>query len=181
MFRKLSAALLAAVLALPAIAANKTANFNATANVNANCTFSVSGDLAFGTYDPLVANAAAALPGTTTLTLTCTRGTPSTITMSASANFGSGLGGLRAMTTGAGGAGNTLSYAIYQPSAVGASATATATAWGDPAVAGTGTSFAVAAAPTIASRTITVFGSIPPGQDVSNGSYTDAVTATVNY
>jgi spore coat protein U-like protein len=184
MLRKLSAAFVAALIAaVPAVAAPLpvTADFQARAQVLANCTIVVSGDLNFGTYDPINANAATPLTGSTVLTVTCTRGSPSTVTMSASSNFGTGPGGaaMRAMLNGAAATGNLLSYELFQPTAVGASATASSNAWGDPLVSGTGTAFAVAAAPDINPRTVNVFGSIPAGQDVSTGNFADAVTATV--
>ncbi len=159
-----------------------TANipFQTLAHINANCTIAVSGNLDFGAYDPVGANAAAALTGSTQLTLTCTRGATSTIDLSSSANFGAGVAGKRAMTTGAGGAGNVLSYDLFQPSAIGGAATATTTLWGDGSNAAGGT-YSVVAAPSIAPRTVIVFGSIPAGQDASTGSYADNVTATVNF
>ncbi len=74
---------------------------------------------------------------------------------------------------------SSLSYDLFVPTAVGASATATTTPWGDGTTAGNG--FTVPAAPSIASRTVVVFGSIPAGQDASTGVYADSVVATVNF
>jgi len=35
--------------------------------------------------------------------------------------------------------------------------------------------------PSIAAQTVTIFGSVLPGQDVATGTYSDSVTATVNF
>ncbi|HET7784842.1 MAG TPA: spore coat U domain-containing protein [Myxococcales bacterium] len=180
MIRKLSLALCLASAAFvghsQAFAGSASAPaFQAKAHIDPNCTISVAGDLDFGAYDPLQANATAAKTGSTSLTLTCTRGSGSTINLSSSTNFGTGLAGKRAMTNGT----SSLSYDLFWPDAVGASAAATATPWGDGTTSGNG--LVVAAAPSIAARTVMVFGSIPAGQDASTGVYSDSVVATVNF
>jgi len=93
--------------------------------------------------------------------------------------FGAGLAGLRAMITGLGGLGNTLSYALFQPTVIGGLATSSGTPWGDGLVGGN--PFTVPVSTGVAARTVLVFGSIPGGQDVSTGAYVDNVTATVNF
>ena len=103
----------------------------------------------------------------------------STVSLNAGPNFGAGLAGLRAMITGAGGAGNTLSYELFQPTAIGGSASSSGTPWGDGTVGGN--AFTVPVSTGVAARTVLVFGSIPGGQDVSTGAYVDNVTATVNF
>ncbi|HEY6909066.1 MAG TPA: spore coat U domain-containing protein [Myxococcales bacterium] len=180
MIRKLSLALCLSAAAFvghsQAFAGSASAPaFQAKAHIDPNCTISVAGDLDFGAYDPLQANASADKTGSTSLTLTCTRGSSSTINLSSSTNFGTGLAGKRAMTNGT----SALSYDLFFPTAVGASAAATTTPWGDGTTAGNG--FAVSAAPSIAARTVMVFGSIPAGQDASTGVYADSVVATVNF
>src|ERR1700674_3997734 len=122
MSRKLTVALALAAFGLVAdrhaLAATKSVDFQAKAQVAANCTIAVAGDLDFGAYDPVATNAATAKTGSTSLTLACTRGVTTTIDLSVSVNFAAGLAAMRAMTTGAGGAGNTLSYELFQPSAL---------------------------------------------------------------
>jgi spore coat protein U-like protein len=183
MSRKLLAALTLAVFGLvanrQALAGSASVPFQAKAQVNPNCSITVAGDLDFGSYDPVGANAAAAKTGSTSLGVACTRGANSTISLNAGPNFGAGLAGLRAMTTGAGGAGNTLSYALFQPTAIGGAASSSGTPWGDGTVGGN--AFTVPVSTGVASRTVLVFGSIPGGQDVSTGAYVDNVTATVNF
>ena len=179
MIRKLSLALCLAAAAFvghsQAFAGSANVPFQALAHIDPNCSISVAGDLDFGAYDPLVANASANKTGSTSLTLTCTRGSSSTINLSSSTNFGTGIAGKRAMTNGT----SALSYDLFFPTAVGASATATPPPWGDGTTSGSG--FAVPAAASIAARTVTVFGSIPAGQDASTGVYADSVVATVNF
>lgn len=175
MIRKLS---LAACLAAAAFVGHSqsfaatTAPFQAKAHIDPNCSITVAGDLDFGAYDPLVANASADKTGSTSLTLTCTRGSASTISLNTSANA---VNGKRAMTNGT----SSLNYDLFFPTAVGASAAATTTPWGDGTTNGNG--FGVPAAPSIAARTVVVFGSIPAGQDASTGVYADSVVATVNF
>jgi spore coat protein U-like protein len=176
MIRKLSLAACLAAAAFvghsQAFAGSVNVPFQAKAHIDPNCTVTVAGDLDFGAYDPLQANASADKTGSTSLTLTCTRGSASTINLSTSTNA---VNGKRAMTNGT----SSLNYDLFFPSAVGASATATTTPWGDGTTGGSG--FGVPAAPSIAARTVMVFGSIPAGQDASTGVYADSVTATVNF
>ena len=183
MSRKLLAPLALAVVSLvgnrQAFAGSASANFQAKAQVDPNCTIAVAGDLDFGAYDPVGANAAAAKTGSTFLAVACTRGSNSTISLTAGPNFGAGLAGLRAMITGLGGLGNTLSYALFQPTVIGGLATSSGTPWGGGLVGGN--PFTVPVSTGVAARTVLVFGSIPGGQDVSTGAYVDNVTATVNF
>jgi|SRR3954470_12862769 spore coat protein U-like protein len=166
----------------PAFAGTVTKTFNATASVAAKCVMSNVANLDFGSYDPVVTNAGADLPGSTSFTLTCTKGASPAIEMSVgNANFGGNLAAKRSMNNGTATAGNYLSYDLYLPSAVGAAGggvTATASLWGD------GTSGTVTyspSVPSVAAQTITIFGAVTAGQDVPVGSYTDSVTATVNF
>ena len=149
-----------------AVALTKSTTFNVSSSVAANCTISAT-DLNFGAYDPLVANKTTALDVNTTVTVLCTKG-------STGVNVGLDLGthtvaGNRFMSNGS----DSLRYELYSDSAGG-------TVWSNggaglvtwpvfgPIGAGAGTPH-------------TVFGRVPAGQDVSVGSYTDVVTATVNF
>jgi spore coat protein U-like protein len=155
--------------------------FNATASVAAKCLMSSIGDLAFGAYDPVVTNASVGLAGNTGFTLTCTRNASPVISLSVTnANFGQNVAGKRSMNNGSAGAGNFLSYDLFVPSGVGDSSTATpgVVYCGDST---SGTSTFSPSVPSIAAQTITIFGSVLPGQDVATGNYTDSVTATVNF
>jgi spore coat protein U-like protein len=181
---KLLAAAAGAVLMFanaPAQALQVSKTFNATASVSAKCVMSNIGDLAFGAYDPVVTNASVALAGSTSFTLTCTRGATPAIELSvANANYAQNLAGKRAMNNGTNAAGNYLSYDLFVPNGVGDSSTATPTIayWGD---ATAGFSTFSPSVPSVAAQTITIFGAVPGGQDVNTGTYTDSVTATVNF
>lgn len=153
-------------------------DFQAKAHIDTVCTIAVP-DLDFGLYDPVGANAVAPLTASTQITLTCARGTTSSIDLSNGASYGAAVAGKRTMVTGAGGAGNQLAYDLFQPNAIGAGGTATANVWGSGAAGGS--AYAVAAAPSVAARTVVIWGSIPGGQDASTGNYADSVRATVNF
>jgi len=71
----------AAGLSASAYAATSVSDMAVTANIGTNCTMS-STDLAFGAYDPIVANAALDLRATSTVSTTCTSGATGVVTMS---------------------------------------------------------------------------------------------------
>ncbi len=88
-------------------AATATANLAVSATVTNNCTISTKA-LAFGAYDPVVANASTNLDGLGGIVVACTKG--------ASADIGLGLGANMSGTTRrmvAGGT-NYLTYELYQ-------------------------------------------------------------------
>src|SRR5437899_10600751 len=128
----------ASVLLLADAPAHATAiskKFNATSSVAAKCVMSNVGDLNFGAYDPVVANATTGLAGNTSFTLTCTRGSSPIISLSvANANFGQNIAGKRALhNTTSPAAGQFLSYDLFVPDGVGDPSTAApgAAVWGD--------------------------------------------------
>jgi spore coat protein U-like protein len=166
---RLAAALAAAAtlaLAAPALAATATSNFNVTASVTNNCTIT-STTLAFGAYDPLVANATTALDAAGSVDITCTKGAATTIGLNAGNNAASASGTTRAMSNGGG---SFLSYEIYQESG-------RTTVWTN---SGAGL-LTPPVAPSKATRSFPTYGRVPAGQDAAAGSYTDTVTATVNF
>jgi spore coat protein U-like protein len=144
-------------------AASASTSLSVTATVNNNCTISTAA-LAFGTYDPIVTNASSPLDGTGTVTIACTKGATTTIGLGLGANAS---GSTRRMTDGSG---NYLTYEAYQDSSH-------STVWG---TSGAGL-LTPAAAPSKAARDFTVYGRVAGNQDVPAGSYTDTVTATVNF
>jgi spore coat protein U-like protein len=153
----------------PAFALTATANIAVSATVTTNCTIAAN-PLAFGTYDPAIANSGTALVQTTTLSVTCTQGaTGVTIGLDAGQNATHATGTTRAMTTG-GGTPSYLSYEIYQDSA-------RTTVWGN-----TGAAQVTLPTPSSnAAQTLTAYGRIPANESVPAGSYGDTVIATVNF
>lgn len=156
----------AASFIVPASAGTSNANLTVSASVSANCTISTDA-VAFGAYDPIVANAAAALEGTGTVTVTCTNGSATKVTLGQGANADAGSTDevpLRRMASG----GDHLAYFLY-------SDVARTTVWGNTEGSGVdheGTGNAV---------NLTVYGSITAGQNVPAGNYSDTVVATVTF
>ena len=153
---------LALGLAAPAFAQTATDNLGVSATVAKNCSITTSA-VAFGSYDPVVTHATSPLDGTGSVVVTCTKGAGTRINLGVGANAS---GSTRRMA----GGGDFLTYELYQN-------TGRTTVWGSGASAGQ----TIAAAPSRAARTFTVFGRIPAGQDVSAASYNDTVVATINF
>jgi spore coat protein U-like protein len=142
-----------------------TSTLNVSMSVTNNCTISTSA-VAFGAYDPVVANASTALDGTGGVTIACTKNTSATIGLDLG---GSPTGSQRRMSTG-GGSPSFADYEVYQDSG-------RTVVWGNSG----GGLLSPSAAPSKAPRTFTVYGRVAAGQDIPPGSYTDAVVATVNF
>jgi spore coat protein U-like protein len=156
-------ALVFAAFTAPASALTATANLGVTATVTNNCTISTAA-LAFGSYDPVVANAATNLDGTGTVSVACTKGTSATVGLGLGSNAS---GSTRRMNDGSG---NFLTYELYQDSGH-------VTVWGNSG----GGLLSPAAAPSKATRNFSVYGQVASNQDVTAGSYSDTVVATVNF
>jgi spore coat protein U-like protein len=144
-----------------------TSNLAVTASVTANCTITTA-PVAFGAYDPVSTNAAAALNGTGTLNVTCTTGASATLTLGQGSNPNTGSSDTaparRMKDTGT----NFLTYSLYSDSG-------RSTVWGN--TAGTG----LANTGTGVSVPITVYGAVDAGQNVPAGNYSDTVLATVTF
>lgn len=153
----------ALALGLPlsdAAAATATATIGISATVQATCVISTT-PLVFGTYTGVV------LPGTATITVTCTNTTPYTVGLSA----GAGTRPAATVTTRhmmAGAA--VLNYVLTQDAAH-------STNWGNTPTTDTPASVAATGAPVAR----TVYGQVVAGQYVAPGAYNDTVTATVNF
>lgn len=164
----------AAVLVADSLAAaSATATLSVTVTVTNNCQIATA-PVAFGTYDPLVANLTAPQTASGSVTIACTQGTAESITLDLGA---SPSGASRRMR---GGAAYFVAYELFQPSstAPGAPCGYTGpTAWGT-----TGAQvFTPPPAPSRDPRTYNVCGRIPAAQDVPAASYADTVLATVNF
>jgi spore coat protein U-like protein len=143
-----------------------TSNLEVTASVSANCTISTA-PVAFGAYDPVSANASTPLDGNGTVTVTCTQGATTTITLGQGANSDAGSTDavpLRRMADGA----NMMTYNLFQDAGH-------STAWGNTGGTGVGHSG------TGTSTNISVYGRVPAGQNLPAGSYADTVVATITF
>lgn len=140
-----------------------SASLTVTANVSKNCTISTA-PVNFGAYDPVAANATAPLDGIGTVTVTCTKGAAAKVGLSVGANA---QGTTRRMSQGAAAY---LAYELYRDSTH-------STVWGDTI----DTALDITAAPSKDPRNFTVYGRVAQAQDVTVGSYTDTVLATVNF
>ena len=143
----------------PAVAATATATLTVSANVISSCTVT-NGTLAFGDYAP---TGTGNVDQTGTFTVACTKGTGATVGLGDGDNF---LSGARRMKNGS----EYLTYELYKESG-------RTNVWGN---AG-GALVTLTAATSNAAQTLTVYGRIPPGQDVSVGNFGDAVQITVTY
>jgi spore coat protein U-like protein len=148
----------------PVSAATATASLTVSATVAANCTISTT-PLAFGAYDPLVTNAVAALDATGGVVVACNKNTATTVGLALGAHA---TGSTRRMLDTV--SGDFLTYELYQPGGY-------VTVWGNAA----GSWYTPAVAPSKAPRTFQVNGRVAGGQDVSTGSYSDTVVATVTF
>jgi spore coat protein U-like protein len=160
--------------AAQAFAGNGT--LTANTQVDTNCNVSTTA-LVFGVYDPILGNKT--LPLNTSsgkVTITCVKDTQPTIALS----FGSFLsGGKRHMRHGTN-LSEFLPYELYQPSTTapgGLCVFPGTVAWGTVGAE----IFTPPPAPNKNSRSFNVCGTVPAGQNVEVGTYSDTVTATVTF
>jgi len=132
-----------------------------TASVVANCRLTVP-SFSFGIYDPLLANAAQPADVSAVVTVTCTRNT------GASLSFDTGLHGASHRSMAGSGA-EGLHYDIYRDAAH-------SQIWGEGSDA-----IHLTSKGTDQPQQLTVFGRIPPQQEVAPGAYSDVLTAAVDF
>jgi len=156
-----------AAIAPPSLAAGTaSANLSVSAIVNSSCTIT-AGTVAFGAYDPIVANATTPLDANGTVSTTCTTGSAVTITLGQGGHAGNGAtDAVPVRQLGVGG--DLLAYNLWSNSGY-------TTMWGGTKATG------VDGIGTGAASTLTVYGRIAPGQVVPVGTYTDTVVATVSF
>jgi spore coat protein U-like protein len=150
-----------------AMASTATSNLTVSASVSANCSISTSA-VAFGAYDPIAANASAALNGTGTVTVTCTNGSAAVISLGQGSNAAGDSTDIAPTRQLSDGATHNLAYFLYQN-------TGRTTVWGNTEATGLGHTG------TGTSTGLTVYGAISGGQNMPAGSYTDSVVATVTF
>jgi len=171
MFKKtlLATAFALSGFTMTAAASTQTTTFQVTATVINDCIIS-SSNIAFGNYDPTVATAVTNSAGA--VTATCTMGDSVSVALGQGANAGTGSTAAvpaRQMVSGT----NKLPYHIYIAS------TGT-TEWGTGTV-GTNEPAAQTSVSVLTPLSFPLYGSIPAGENVPAGSYTDSVIATVTY
>lgn len=129
-----------------------------------SCTFGTITSVNFGSYDVFNASPTKA---TGSITYSCKAVNTTALMVINLSTGSSGTFANRTLRSG----GNVLNYNLY-PTA------ANTQVWGD----GTGTTFQFSVDPTDKNaHTLTVYGTIPAGQDVGVGSYTDTITVTMNF
>ena len=155
------------------LAATATTTIPVTASVSKNCSLSLGSAIAFGAYDPI---ASGALNATGTIVVRCTKGATSlTIGM----NTGQHSSGSQRRLLG-GTSADLLQYNVFQPpnNTPGTACTFPGvTAWTN----SDGGLLTLSTPTSNAAQTYSVCGTIPSLQDVSVDSYTDTITATVNF
>jgi len=154
-----------------------TGTLAVSATITDNCAINATNTLAFGAYDPVVTNNGTTgvdLTGAGSLGIICTNGDSITVALDGGANGGSGTPTAPARHMASGGV--LLAYNLFQPTSAGTggAGTVTTTVWG-----GTGATFTYTA--TGAVDTVNVFGTVPKGQAIAQGTYNDTVNVTVNF
>jgi spore coat protein U-like protein len=154
------------ILATQSHADTGTSNMSVSATVRHACSIDTT-QMAFGTYDGVVANASTALDAMATVISSCTSGAAALITMNAGNSAGSGSDDVpvRRMTSEAG---DYLVYQVY-------SDVSHETVWGNAVPTG------VALSGTGLPQTLTVYGSIPSAQMVPEGDYSDQIIVKITY
>jgi spore coat protein U-like protein len=159
----------AAILVAAGIAnaTTTTTNLSVTASVNLECILSTT-PVAFGIYDSITENATVALTGTGTITTTCTNGAAAKITLSQGANANTGSTDAIPLRRMVNSGTNFLSYTLYSDSG-------RTVVWGN--TVGTGATYTGTGLGT----GVTVYGTMPPGQNTPSGAYTDTVVVTITF
>jgi spore coat protein U-like protein len=144
-----------------ATAQTATSSFTVSATVQNACTISAA-DLTFGVYSTI---SGANLDGTSTIQVKCTLNAAYAVGLNAGSTAG-GTIAARLMTDGS----STLGYNLY-------TSNARTTVWGD----GAGGSSTVPGTGTGLTANLTIYGRIAGVQNVHAGSFSDSVTATINF
>lgn len=140
----------------PAMAVTTTGTLNITATINASCTIT-GATLTFPNYS------GSAVTGNTTISVKCTNGTTYRV------GLGTGLNSSSVTTRKMKSGSNLLAYSLLQ-SPGGAN-------WGNTP----GTDTPAASTGNGSTQTLTIYGSIAAGLTPPIGTYSDTVTATINY
>lgn len=162
-----AAILTMAIVSVPAQAGTTTSTFQVTATVVSSCIINSVGTLGFGSYDP---NAGAALTGTSTINVNCTKNAPYTIALDYGVHGGTAA---NRMMQDAGT--DTLNYNLYTDSGY-------TKVWNSTCGGANNCDSGTGAGPGVGNQqTYTVYGQLPAGQNAPAGSYADTITVTVNF
>jgi spore coat protein U-like protein len=167
---------LALFAAVPAFAAGSAnTSVAVSASIANNCTIS-NAAVALGAYDPIVTNLSSPLNGSGTVTITCTKGAVTNVSI----GLGTHASATQRRLSDGAGTPSFMNYELYQPPD---NTPGTACSYSSPVVWGTAGAnlFTPAAAPSKAARTYNICGQAAGGQDLPAGSYTDTVSAVVNF
>lgn len=151
-----------------------TGTLTASVLVDTNCSLSTS-SVTFGQYDPIVANTASDLNATGSITIACVKGSAPSIGLDLGLYANGSTRRMRHATVTT----TFLTYALYQPPGTTPNVACSfpgSTVWGTGANV-----FAPGAATNKNSRIFNVCGTVPAGQNVEVGTYSDTVTATVTF
>jgi spore coat protein U-like protein len=161
-------------------AATSQQTFQVQATVTPTCKLVSASTINFGAYDPVNTNATTALAGDGQLSIQCTRGTTTAwVGLMASSQGGTDTAA-RKMSGAASGNTDKLAYELYTPGSGApntACPTSPTTRWGDTSTTGLTLDQFTTKAP----QTFNVCGLVAAGQDVAADTYSDTVTATVNF
>lgn len=145
-------------------AGSTQSNLGVSAQVNPTCTIN-AGAMSFGTYDAV---AGTQVDGQATVQVACTKGATAVITLGQGLNpTGTSTDGApeRRMASGS----QRLAYSLFSDSSRSAT-------WGNTSGSSVGYTSTTSAA-----SQLTVYGRITGGQDVTAGSYSDTVVATISF
>ncbi len=148
-------------------AATQQADLSVTATVAANCTIATTA-VDFGAYDPVTTNATTPILQTGRVTVSCTTGSAVKVTLGQGLFADTGSSDTAPVRRMKNGGTNYLNYTLYSEGT-------RTTAWGNTALTG------LAHTGTGTSTDLTVYGTLPAGQNVPVGSYADTVVATVTF
>lgn len=158
---------IATICATSAFAATATSTLGVSAQVTATCAITSAAPLSL-TYDPVVANLTAPATTTAALTVSCTNGSASTITLGQGVNFATGSTDALPARRALNGTANFLNYALYQDAG-------SATIWGNTTLTGEGHTG------TGNLDTVIVYATMAAAQNVPAGAYSDSIVATVTF
>lgn len=160
-FLRTSSILAMAACSLQAAAGNVSDDISVTARVVSSCSMSAT-DIAFGNYDPIVANATTPIDRTSTVTTTCTIGSTPTINIGAASDDNAN----RSMMNGV----EPLAYGLFSDAG-------RTTGW--PEAGATGVAVTT---PSGTAETNTIYARLPAGQyTVPVGNYAETVTVVVTF